>query len=94
MRVTTTTLCSLLLQGAIALNVGPEYSHPIEGQSSRTSPIPSSIKQIADLDVDLPFSQPVTFAHLEWQRCLAAAHNKVCGTSEAIRSMEIVWTTT
>ncbi|KAJ5969364.1 Ureohydrolase [Penicillium viridicatum] len=58
MRFTTSTL-SLLLQGAIALNVGPEYSHPIE-----------------DLDVDLPFSQPVTFAHLEWQRCLAASHNK------------------
>lgn len=30
-----------------------------------------------DLDVDLPFSQPVTFAHLEWQRCLAASHDKV-----------------
>ena len=29
-----------------------------------------------DLDVDLPFSQPVTFAHLEWQRCLAASHDK------------------
>ncbi|KAJ5301956.1 hypothetical protein PENANT_c046G07277 [Penicillium antarcticum] len=31
---------------------------------------------IEDLDVDLPFSQPVTFAHLEWQRCLAASHDK------------------
>ncbi|KAJ5432864.1 uncharacterized protein N7458_012020 [Penicillium daleae] len=30
---------------------------------------------IEDLDKDLPFSQPVTFAHLEWQRCLAADHN-------------------
>lgn len=30
-----------------------------------------------DLDKDLPFSQPVTFAHLEWQRCLAAAHDQV-----------------
>ncbi|KAJ6184514.1 hypothetical protein N7519_005815 [Penicillium mononematosum] len=55
----TSLTFSLLLQGAIALNVGPEYSHPIE-----------------DLDVDLPFSQPVTFAHLEWQRCLAESHNK------------------
>ncbi|KAJ5914459.1 hypothetical protein N7504_003342 [Penicillium tannophilum] len=30
---------------------------------------------IEDLDKDLPFSQPVTFAHLEWQRCLAADHS-------------------
>ncbi|KAL3457281.1 arginase family-domain-containing protein [Aspergillus heterothallicus] len=29
---------------------------------------------IEDLDKDLPFSQPVTFAHLEWQRCLASTH--------------------
>ncbi|KAI9740518.1 MAG: hypothetical protein M1834_005099 [Cirrosporium novae-zelandiae] len=27
--------------------------------------------KIEDLNLDLPFSQPVTFAHLEWQRCLA-----------------------
>ncbi|KAH8666956.1 arginase family-domain-containing protein [Xylariales sp. PMI_506] len=31
---------------------------------------------IENLDVDLPFSQPVTFAHLEWQRCLAASHDQ------------------
>ncbi|EFX02050.1 arginase family protein [Grosmannia clavigera kw1407] len=31
---------------------------------------------LEDLDKDLPFSQPVTFAHLEWQRCLSASHNK------------------
>ncbi|KFY64823.1 hypothetical protein V496_03014 [Pseudogymnoascus sp. VKM F-4515 (FW-2607)] len=30
---------------------------------------------IEDLDKDLPFSQPVTFAHLEWQRCLAPSHD-------------------
>ncbi|RDW63185.1 agmatinase [Aspergillus mulundensis] len=30
---------------------------------------------LEDLDKDLPFSQPVTFAHLEWQRCLASTHN-------------------
>ncbi|KAL4890659.1 arginase family-domain-containing protein [Aspergillus ambiguus] len=29
---------------------------------------------IEDLDKDLPFSQPVTFAHLEWQRCLSHDH--------------------
>ncbi|KAL4963830.1 agmatinase [Aspergillus stella-maris] len=45
-------------QLASAVNVGPNYQHPIE-----------------DLDKDLPFSQPVTFAHLEWQRCLASSHN-------------------
>ncbi|KAJ5370588.1 Arginase family protein [Penicillium cataractarum] len=32
---------------------------------------------IEDLDKDLPFSQPVTFAHLEWQRCLASDHENV-----------------
>ncbi|PLB46585.1 Arginase/deacetylase [Aspergillus steynii IBT 23096] len=47
----------LSLSAASALNVGPDYAHPIE-----------------DLDKDLPFSQPVTFAHLEWQRCLASSH--------------------
>ncbi|KAJ5925312.1 hypothetical protein N7454_007951 [Penicillium verhagenii] len=31
---------------------------------------------IEDLNKDLPFSQPVTFAHLEWQRCLAADHEE------------------
>ncbi|GES63244.1 arginase family protein [Aspergillus terreus] len=52
-------LSALLGLGAVsALNVGPDYAHPIE-----------------DLDKDLPFSQPVTFAHLEWQRCLALDHD-------------------
>ena len=29
---------------------------------------------VNNLDTDLPFSQPVTFAHLPWHRCLAPAH--------------------
>ncbi|EXJ54313.1 hypothetical protein A1O7_09651 [Cladophialophora yegresii CBS 114405] len=29
---------------------------------------------LEDLDKDLPFSQPVTFAHLPWQRCFSASH--------------------
>jgi agmatinase len=29
---------------------------------------------IEDLDKDLPFSQPVTFAHLPWERCLSSSH--------------------
>lgn len=64
----------LLLHGAAALNVGPDYSHPIEGRM----PGPVSISKLieSDLDVDLPFSQPVTFAHLEWQRCLSASFDK------------------
>jgi hypothetical protein len=37
MRFATSTL-TLLLQGAIALDVGPDYSHPIEGQSRKTNP--------------------------------------------------------
>jgi agmatinase len=47
-------LCSL----THALEVGPNYAHPIE-----------------NLDKDLPFSQPVTFAHLPWERCLADTHS-------------------
>ena len=35
------------------------------------------VEEQADLDKDLPFSQPVTFAHMEWQRCLAASHKEV-----------------
>lgn len=30
---------------------------------------------LEDLDKDLPFSQPVTFAHLPWQRCFSASHS-------------------
>ena len=29
---------------------------------------------LEDLDKDLPFSQPVTFAHLPWHRCFSPAH--------------------
>jgi agmatinase len=29
---------------------------------------------VEDLDKDLPFSQPVTFAHLPWERCFSPAH--------------------
>ncbi|EAU32699.1 hypothetical protein ATEG_07315 [Aspergillus terreus NIH2624] len=36
---------------------------------------PDYAHSIEDLDKDLPFSQPVTFAHLEWQRCLASDHD-------------------
>lgn len=35
---------------------------------------PSYPHPFEDLDKDLPFSQPVTFAHLEWQRCLSKSH--------------------
>lgn len=36
---------------------------------------PDFAHPIEDLDKDLPFSQPVTFAHLPWERCLAQTHN-------------------
>ena len=36
---------------------------------------PNYAHPIEDLDKDLPFSQPVTFAHLPWQRCLSPSHN-------------------
>ena len=36
---------------------------------------PNYKHSIEDLDKDLPFSQPVTFSHLPWERCLAQAHD-------------------
>ncbi|KAJ9603172.1 hypothetical protein H2200_012467 [Cladophialophora chaetospira] len=30
---------------------------------------------LEDLDKDLPFSQPVTFAHLPWHRCFSPSHS-------------------
>jgi agmatinase len=35
---------------------------------------PNYAHPIEDLDKDLPFSQPVTFAHLPWERCLGQFH--------------------
>lgn len=37
---------------------------------------PNYAHPLEDLDKDLPFSQPVTFAHLPWQRCLADSHTQ------------------
>ncbi|KEF54462.1 agmatinase [Exophiala aquamarina CBS 119918] len=37
---------------------------------------PNYAHPLEDLDKDLPFSQPVTFAHLPWQRCFSAAHTQ------------------
>ncbi|KAK2812449.1 hypothetical protein FQN50_001450 [Emmonsiellopsis sp. PD_5] len=69
-----------LSQAASALNLGPDYTHPIEGmivvQKLKPKTESKNINKCeTDLDKDLPFSQPVTFAHLEWQRCLAESHN-------------------
>lgn len=36
---------------------------------------PNYTGKVFDLDTDLPFSQPVTFAHLPWQRCLSSSHH-------------------
>ncbi|KAH8879208.1 arginase family protein [Thozetella sp. PMI_491] len=51
----------------------------VSGLSACTSALnlgPGYEHPVEDLDKDLPFSQPVTFAHLEWQRCLAASHSQ------------------
>jgi agmatinase len=72
------TVC--LAQSGGAINVGPGYTHPIEGitfYSFVPYHIPTELIYGVDLNKDLPFSQPVTFAHLEWQRCLAEDHNSV-----------------
>jgi agmatinase len=35
---------------------------------------PNYVYAVEDLDRDLPFSSPATFAHLSWQRCLSHKH--------------------
>jgi agmatinase len=36
---------------------------------------PNYANPVENLDRDLPFSSPATFAHLPWQRCLSHTHN-------------------
>jgi hypothetical protein len=36
---------------------------------------PNYAHPLQNLDLDLPFSQPVTFAHLPWHRCFAPSHH-------------------
>ena len=56
-----------LLLAAILLLVAP--------RSCRSLDLGPNFKhEIEDLDKDLPFSQPVTFAHLPWERCLRPSH--------------------
>jgi hypothetical protein len=61
MHLTTSNVYCSFLYGAIALNVGPGYSQAIEVKLRKTMPT-FQTRQPTDLD---PFSQPVTFAHLE-----------------------------
>ncbi|KAK5379217.1 hypothetical protein LTR20_009877 [Exophiala xenobiotica] len=50
------------------------HSHADEPALSSIPVGPNYDFTLEDLDKDLPFSQPVTFAHLPWQRCFSAAH--------------------
>lgn len=72
-----TSLLLALGHTAYTLNVGPDYRYPVEGSSATESSVLHTSLTSIDLDKDLPFSQPVTFAHLEWQRCLSSAHTSV-----------------
>lgn len=81
MRTTLFSRFLFILHGAAGFNLGPDYNNPIEGTTKPTLDLVSRTNLSnpdLDLDVDLPFSQPVTFAHLEWQRCLSASHHKAC----------------
>ena len=56
------------------------YSTPflVNGAVADQTPLhlgPNYTGEVFDLDTDLPFSQPVTFAHLPWQRCLSSTHH-------------------
>ncbi|OAP54821.1 agmatinase [Fonsecaea erecta] len=57
------------------------HSHNTPDASSESEEAPLSFSvgpnypyPLEDLDKDLPFSQPVTFAHLPWERCFSSRH--------------------
>jgi agmatinase len=55
------------------------HSHADSGSSHENTPLSFSVGPnypypLEDLDKDLPFSQPVTFAHLPWHRCFSPTH--------------------
>ncbi|ETI20600.1 hypothetical protein G647_08638 [Cladophialophora carrionii CBS 160.54] len=55
------------------------HSHHDTASSEEEPPLSFSVGPnypyaLEDLDKDLPFSQPVTFAHLPWHRCFSASH--------------------
>ncbi|EXJ69349.1 uncharacterized protein A1O5_07385 [Cladophialophora psammophila CBS 110553] len=69
----------LLISLAYAHSHSNIHSHDAPGASSEEAPLSFSVGPnypypLEDLDKDLPFSQPVTFAHLPWQRCFSPLH--------------------
>jgi agmatinase len=55
------------------------HSHHDAASSEEEPPLSFSVGPnypyaLEDLDKDLPFSQPVTFAHLPWHRCFSPRH--------------------
>lgn len=72
------TSCALLLSLVSLTTSVQSHSPPSADDSSRPLPVnvgPNYAFPVEDLDKDLPFSQPVTFAHLPWQRCFSHAHD-------------------
>jgi len=66
------TLCLVAL-AALVLPVLPRgLAHSVDIESVNVGP--NYAHPLEDLDKDLPFSQPVTFAHLPWQRCFSPSH--------------------
>ncbi|KIX03940.1 agmatinase [Rhinocladiella mackenziei CBS 650.93] len=53
----------------------PISCHAHQPSLSSTPIGPNYDFPLEDLDKDLPFSQPVTFAHLPWERCFSASHD-------------------
>ncbi|KIW74089.1 hypothetical protein Z517_12499 [Fonsecaea pedrosoi CBS 271.37] len=55
------------------------HSHDDTPDAASETPLSFSVGPnypypLEDLDKDLPFSQPVTFAHLPWERCFSSRH--------------------
>ncbi|KKY25560.1 putative arginase family protein [Phaeomoniella chlamydospora] len=60
------TAITVLSAPAVFANLDPEITLNLG---------PNFTQPLHNLDTDLPFSQPVTFAHLPWHRCLAPSHS-------------------
>ncbi|KIX96417.1 uncharacterized protein Z520_07683 [Fonsecaea multimorphosa CBS 102226] len=73
-RRTGLTLTHFVLLTSLAFN-----SHAHSHDDASEAPLSFSVGPnypypLEDLDKDLPFSQPVTFAHLPWERCFSSRH--------------------
>ncbi|RVX70470.1 hypothetical protein B0A52_05969 [Exophiala mesophila] len=71
-----TLLSCLLGDICVAHSHSHSHEHSHEPTLETINIGPNYAHPLEDLDKDLPFSQPVTFAHLPWQRCFSPSHTQ------------------